>query len=275
MDVYRRTGGDAEAALAAVMKYHFDYSDLSKFERNVMRRVIPFYTWFSRNFPLQITNIVQQPGKYAAYTHLKHNMELGVPEDETVPSYYADLLAIRLPFSSSGSRIYATPDLPFVQLSKTLDVSQLGSQLNPVIKVPLESYTNYKLFEQRPFSATAKSAPDTWVPLLHVLKLANGKFGLPKVYTASDGTLMMDEKQANKIESLIPVLGRARRLVPSTEKEQDRAFTTWFSFVFGLGTRTLDDAAISGELLRRAEQQKRSKKLENTLSGKATQKKAS
>jgi hypothetical protein len=45
----------------------------------------------------------------------------------------------------------------------------------------------------------------------------------------------------NKIESLVPVLGRLKRLAPSDERSQAKAFSSWLSFAFGISTQTIID----------------------------------
>jgi len=45
----RKTGLSAGASADIVHKTLFNYNDLSKFERHVLRRIFPFYTWSSKN----------------------------------------------------------------------------------------------------------------------------------------------------------------------------------------------------------------------------------
>ena len=57
------TKHDASFDIAAnkVKEALFDYSDLSLFERNIMKRVMPFYTWSRKNFPVQIKHLALNP----------------------------------------------------------------------------------------------------------------------------------------------------------------------------------------------------------------------
>ena len=57
------TKDDAAFDVAAnqVKEALFDYSDLSKFERNAMKRVMPFYTWTRKNFPVQLKHLILNP----------------------------------------------------------------------------------------------------------------------------------------------------------------------------------------------------------------------
>src|SRR3990167_10949453 len=65
-------GDNFDEAMKMVYKYHFDYAPeaLTPFERNVMRRLIPFYRWARGNIPLQIESLVTQPRKYTWISRL-------------------------------------------------------------------------------------------------------------------------------------------------------------------------------------------------------------
>ena len=56
-------GLSPEGAMLSVKKHLFDYSELTAFERNVLRRIMPFYTFMRKNTPLQFQNAVLQPRK--------------------------------------------------------------------------------------------------------------------------------------------------------------------------------------------------------------------
>lgn len=53
-------------AAAQVRKWHPDGMDLTAFERNVMRRMFPFYSWTRKAIPLIIESMVATPGKVMA-----------------------------------------------------------------------------------------------------------------------------------------------------------------------------------------------------------------
>lgn len=254
IDVFLRTG-DADAAMEAVVKYHFDYSDLSSFEQRYLKRLFPFYTWTRKNFPLQLQELAARPGRYTRYLHAKRNIEAGTEADADVPSYYEDLLAIRTPFKSGSNPVYFTPDLPFRDITEVADPFRAIGQLNPLIKTPLEAAAGKQFFTDVPFTNRLTPVPKSplWEPIAQVLRVANGKFGLPKIERGKGGTLLISDKDAYKIEQFLPLLGRMRRLVPSEERYQTRATTSWVSFVFGLGGRTLDPASQFGEVNRQVQ----------------------
>ncbi len=274
LDTLLRTG-DRDLALSRVARAHFDYSDLSKFEKKFGKRGMAFYTWARKNYTLQLHSMVTQPAKYQKYAALVRNIELGTPADKTVPSYYEEAGAIRLPFKLGGNRVYATPDLPFTVMGGVTDTGGLLSSMNPIPKTFLESITNHSFFENRPFSPTLHPAPAAWVPVLSALRVFGGALGMPKVYKAPDGTLMLNENAANRIESMVPLLGRLRRLAPSEEKYQSRATSNWISFALGLNNHILDKAAIQGAQLSEKQRQSDQSKIDKDLGQGANQKSSS
>lgn len=119
----------------------FDYGDLTDFEKNVMRRGIPFYTWLRKNIPLQAEQLVKQPGKYAAipkaFNAVENNTE---PVDEKyLPEYMENW--VRTPFKQSGNPLYMNPNMPYADLDR-LDPQEMKknvlSSINPLFKIPLE-----------------------------------------------------------------------------------------------------------------------------------------
>jgi len=67
-------GYSAANAMLSVKKHLFDYSDLTTFERNVMRRIIPFYTFMRFNTPLQFQMFVTQPRKLLAANRVQQSI---------------------------------------------------------------------------------------------------------------------------------------------------------------------------------------------------------
>jgi hypothetical protein len=66
-----RHGATYQEAAEAVAKLHFDYQHLTDFERQFMRRALPFYTWNARNIPLQAQKLITNPGKYANFQKVR------------------------------------------------------------------------------------------------------------------------------------------------------------------------------------------------------------
>ena len=69
--------GSARDALSWVHTIHFDYSDLTSFERDFIKKYVPFYVWAKNNIPLQLRLIVERPGIINRYGHLIREVDNG------------------------------------------------------------------------------------------------------------------------------------------------------------------------------------------------------
>lgn len=130
-------------------------------------------------------------------------------------------------------------------LGETFDTGKLKASLNPLAKVAMEASAGKRFFSDMPFTRGEQEAPKAWVPVvaaLYALGPLTRHLGLPSI--KRDGTsFTLSDADVNKIESLVPVLGRLKRLAPSDERSQAKAFSSWLSFAFGISTQTLIDNA--------------------------------
>ena len=149
-------GYSPDAAAASVKKFLFDYQELTPFERNVMKRVIPFYTWIRKNIPLQIEQLAKQPGKFAAVPKAKQEIENLSPgiNEASMPDWLKELYGFRLPIKTkSGQPLFVNPNLPFQDLGKITDIKDWLSSLSPAIKIPMETLTNQQFYWGTPIEA--------------------------------------------------------------------------------------------------------------------------
>lgn len=248
-------GFSSEAALEDVIKYHFDYAELSHVEGTVLKRLVPFYTWTRKNFPLQIGNFIANPAKFNHWTAAKRNLELGTPKDAVVPAYFDRLMGVRTPFDTNGgSPIYVTPDLPITRLGETITPKAALESVSPLLKLPIEVSTNHSFFTDRPLISKGEGAqpiPTAFKPLAPLFAALGGVAGMPKVERSADGAYLMDRLEAYKVEQALPLLGRLRRLFPNEKRYQDRVVTTWLSTLAGVSGRTLTPDEIAQELAAR------------------------
>lgn len=107
-----------EAALL-VKKYLFHYDELTAFERSILKRFLPFYTWARNNVPLQIENLLTQPGKMLAV--MEPSRLEGKPEKASLPKFMQGPFSFPLPFKVRGM-----PTLGHFQLGPE-DVMQGGA----------------------------------------------------------------------------------------------------------------------------------------------------
>jgi hypothetical protein len=118
-----------------------------------MRRLIPFYVWTRNNVPLQIEQLLKQPGKYAGLEKIRKYVtgKDGEVEMKDLPDWMNDLFIAKLPFlNKAGKSLWLQLDLPLEDINK-LPISADGiremvSMLSPFLKYPIERYTNKDLY---------------------------------------------------------------------------------------------------------------------------------
>ena len=260
----------ADTVTNEIHKYHFDYNDLSGFERNVVRRVIPFYTFTRQNLPLQLEEILQQPGKVNRYFALTRNLQLGVPDQSVVPSYFGAQGFVHTPFHSKGQDIYGNIDLPFRDLLKLGDPGGLGlGMVNPMFKAPLEVWAGKQYQTDVPVTSDYKPVSGSWKPLMPIMQ-AMAKIPFMPIHAPvkdKDGNWAMRDSDQYLIGQYLPFLYQARRVLPfwdpqssgaggttKNSKYKDRQMTTYLSYLFGVNARTNTPADQQNELYRRSDQ---------------------
>ena len=100
-----RQGKGIREAADNVTKFLFDYSDLSDFETNVMKRLISFYTWMRKNIPLQLEQYLNNPRAYSMYNKVANNVNKMTPEKDRLKATEKNQFAqdwMQLPFSTIG-----------------------------------------------------------------------------------------------------------------------------------------------------------------------------
>ena len=159
----RKGGKTAREAADWAAKHHFDYADLSEFERSTLRRLLPFYTFTARDIPLQAGKLLTNPGKYANIEKVREELaqSAGLPSDwqAKIPEYQQR--GIPFPVAVGGKAILVSPSLPISDLNQltlpSVTTADFGSafseqgkkflsMLNPVIKSPVELYANRNFF---------------------------------------------------------------------------------------------------------------------------------
>ena len=141
-----------EAAMKT-KKYLFDYFDLTPAEKTVLKRIVPFYTWSRKNMPLQLEQLVKQPGKYAGLAKIREEVE-GMSPDlnkkmKYLPEWMQKKYLIGLPTKKKDKLPFLLPDLAFQDLARMTSLTQWVSQISPILKAPLEYAANYDFFRRR------------------------------------------------------------------------------------------------------------------------------
>lgn len=151
MDQLKKGADPAEAA-RHVKKYLFDYQDLTLFEKNVMRRIIPFYTWTRKAFPLMAETFIKDPNKFNWTQDVLSNLQTGnlTPEEEAfLPDYIKNSMGIQIGRTKEGPRMLYSLGLPIEALQKGMTGETPLEMMTPFAKIPLEAITKTSTFTRK------------------------------------------------------------------------------------------------------------------------------
>jgi len=147
-------GDDVAEATRITKKFLFDYGDLTGFEKEVMKRIFPFYTWTRKAIPLMAEQLVKQPVKYKAVFDIINNLQSGdltEKERKYIPDYIKKSLGIQIGRGEEGSPLFlASLGLPIEVLEKPGMMGETGlSMMSPILKYPLERATGRNFFTDK------------------------------------------------------------------------------------------------------------------------------
>jgi len=160
-------------AAADIRKMHFDYTDFTKFEKQWMSNLFPFYKWTRKALPLMMELMLTQPGKVIVPTKAQQalstmmgqdpygeplpNMQGLVPDWMIQAGYSPSAnLANALPWDTKDNPAMFQVPSPFGDIVNSVVAPTLGkpsgildvatSMLTPVIKDPYELKENKNAF---------------------------------------------------------------------------------------------------------------------------------
>lgn len=238
-------GGDFNQATARVKRYFFDYESISAGDE-FMRGIIPFWFWMSRNLPMQIANMYQNPRAYLMFN--KGMKAVGLNDDgDIVPSYLQEQGAVKI-----GDNWYFAPDVGFNRVSQQFneltDPMRLLSYVNPGLRVPIELMGNRKFYNDQPFWDKGQNPVGQGIGLGAPVQALAALLG--QTAETDEGSVGVTDKVNYGLTNLIPLLAQTERLIPSTEYGKGRqAGSTlgWLGFPF----RQVTDQSREAELRRR------------------------
>lgn len=176
-------GVDIKNAIKGAEEALFNYRNLTTFEKDIMRRIIPFYTWARKNFEFQLRTLMTTPGRTAAQVKFIRGIgeSFGEPlsqeDEEGLPSWVVDTLGIKVANKAVGGSSYlAGFGLPIEEFLKRFSgengfvwnsIKNTMSQMNPILKFPIEKATGVDLFRGKPIAEITNGA--NLKPFLEVL----------------------------------------------------------------------------------------------------------
>lgn len=186
------------------LETHIDYGDLTRVERQYMRRAMPFYTFSARALPLHAKRLLQRPGKFANYEKLRQEVAFATGLDlYATQKDLSETQQRQLPvLLQHGGKVYVVSDaLPLTMLNELpIDMVKvdgvalpfvadpreymdevgefLAALANPAVKMPIELYANKSFFFRNDIQSKDRPlvAAPSWVSMLP--KKARDKIGI-------------------------------------------------------------------------------------------------
>jgi len=154
----RRMGWAPGEAAAWVRRVQYDYTALSGFERNVMRRLVPFWAWIRNNLPYQFELLLRRPGGPTAQA-IRTVGKLREESGEYVPSFLREGSAIRVGGTPESATFIRWLGLPFEDLARIQfegarpavgrTFRRFAADLHPLLRFPLEQVSGREMFSGR------------------------------------------------------------------------------------------------------------------------------
>ena len=162
-------GYGIDDAVLDVKQYHVDYRDLTPTERNLFRRVAPYYTYMRKNTPIQLRNMIANPGKnnmvFSLIRQSHENLERHQGSPVVMPDYLKEGLALPLGVDDEGNIQYLNWNLPLTDINRVkYDFNEFMKKnvldmLHPFVKAPFEWSYNQDGFGQPVQRYEGETAP--------------------------------------------------------------------------------------------------------------------
>lgn len=203
-------GAATQTSAARVRKWHPDGLDLTSFERNVMKRVFPFYSWTRKSIPLAIESAIIAGPKVMAYPRVMEALAIanGVeseagpneffPTDQMFPDWLRDR-GIGPISGSAGSYNYFNPSTPVLDTMSLLGHPGTSAldMLNPLAKVPLETASGHTLSHGIPIEDDYPNYLMKQIPAVSHVGRASGQ------YAVSDSTKEQGFPNQTNIQNIL------------------------------------------------------------------------
>ena len=154
----KNQGYEAAEAASIVKQMHFDYADLTPFEKSYMKRVVPFYTFTRKVAPLILKTLMERPQGVLGRTITTTGRQQ--TEDQLLPEHVTQGTAIASPFGQppegkrfiTGLGLAHEVPLGFLGGGVKGAASEAMSMVNPPAKGVMEHAADYSFWQRRPLS---------------------------------------------------------------------------------------------------------------------------
>lgn len=193
-------GKGIKEALQLAENAGFDYRALTKFESQIMRRIIPFYSFTRKNLELQLKTLGENPQRINQVLAFFGNIAAagGLTDEEraALPDYLKDQLVISFGKNKLGQPIVAggfgtpieQPGQAYLGKGFADSIRRIATSMNPLIKFSMEKAFGKDFFQDRPLKEVIEAQQYQILPQFlkdfigfkqydkPVFKMVNGKW---------------------------------------------------------------------------------------------------
>jgi hypothetical protein len=227
-----------------VKRYLFDYEAMSAGDE-IMRSIVPFWFWMSRNLPMQIVNQYENPRAYLMYQKAMKAIGQDEKEGEIIPSWLKEQGGVKI-----GTNTFLAPDLGFNRINQQFeelkDPKRLLSYVNPALRVPVELLGERRFYNDVPFSS--KGEQPMGGPAAGAVSALASILGAEK--RTREGQMGVDPKLNYALMNLLPPLAQTERLLPATDLYKGKQGGSILSY-FGVPLKTVTPQMRETEQRRR------------------------
>lgn len=235
--------GDPILASERVKHALFDYANLTDFEKDFMRRIVPFYTFMKKNLALQTKTLLSTPGRIAQQDKAVRSIgealsgedELTDEERELLPEWLRDGYNVVTNRNGPTISMIRTLGTPLEDVMNRFDGRDNIGVLSPLITKPVEFMTGYNFYYGKPIEDVYSASKYKYAPSFIKEAIGYTEFEL----TAKDGTKYTRQVALNPTAMAVfeafPLSSRGlgeynRYLKQETDTQK------WATLLFGMAT---------------------------------------
>lgn len=158
----------------AVRMVHFDVSNLTDLEADIIRKIVPFYNFNRQNIAFQFKNILNNPNRIKNFVKgFEAVWDFHDVSAEDLADYERDSFYLPIPFrkkQEDGTYDIMKSNLTLSEAVNFLDnpFDAAMSSLNPLIRMPFELAMNKDTFTKRPIRDTREQTKNYIMSMLGI-----------------------------------------------------------------------------------------------------------
>jgi len=149
--LHLKAGDHPLVAASKTVRVNFDYGAMTDIEKNMVRHLVLFYSWYKKNTELHMWGIAHRPGLYAGANIIERDR----PKQPNEPGYYQTMGL--LPLGALGQYGFGNP---IADAANNLNADpwsggrQWLSRVTPLAQIPAEIATNSNFAKGTPIQNT-------------------------------------------------------------------------------------------------------------------------